>query len=92
MPENFSDYMSRERERFNGERDQLLAQRSEIEIRSSPRKKHPDTHSFHPGDHPDCVMIAKDAINRTCYTGANLCQAVESGVERSIGLSSVITG
>ena len=31
MPENFSDYMSRERERLNGERDQLFAQRAEID-------------------------------------------------------------
>ena len=31
MPENFNDYMSRERERLNGERDQLFAQRSEID-------------------------------------------------------------
>ena len=31
MPENFSDYISRERERLNGERDHLFAQRSEID-------------------------------------------------------------
>jgi len=31
MAENFSEYISRERDRLNGERDQLFAQRSEID-------------------------------------------------------------
>jgi hypothetical protein len=31
MPDNFSDYISHERDRLNGERDQLFAQRAEID-------------------------------------------------------------